>query len=312
MKTEVRSCWIYEAFCIMIDAKNYEILFRENYSKLSDQARIIWWKGNELGYNDNIYTSDDLLHDLFFSLKTSVLNESLTYFNNLDHFFAMTYIRMKSLYYAYLKKKWKRSSREKMYFKNLGYTYEKIDILSTIFDYNVDEFDVNKFTADDVLEAINQIENEEHRRILLLKRQEAKHKSICKYFNYNRQELRNKLHTARKKLFKILVSKGIINSDVDFKKFVGETTKKGRIHRIVSDAKYLYNDYPFEKDYKTKIEFVIKKNKGKIDMDFLPEIIKYNEGHQLKKDNRTAINYALEKCIEDYSCFILDGVIYLK
>ncbi len=81
---------------------------------------------------------------------------------------------------------------------------------------------------------------------------------------------------------------------------------------LICSNKYLYNNYPFEKSYKEKIEFVISKNKGKIDMDLLPEIIKYNEGHQLKKDNRVAINYALEKCIKDYSCFILDGIIYLK
>lgn len=312
MKTEVRSCWIYEAFCIMIDAKNYEILFRENYSKLTDQSRIIWWKGNEMGYNDNIYNSNDLLHDLFFSLKTSVDNESLTYFNNIDHFFAMTYIRMKSLYYGYLKKKWNRSKRERNYFRELGYTYEKQDILNSIFDYELDEFNINSFTTDDVLNAINSIENEEQRRILLLKRQDATHESICKHFNLTRQELRNKLHNSRKKLFKILVSKGIVNSEIKFKEFVGETTKKGRINRIVKDMKYLYNDYPFEKSYKEKIEFVIKMNRGKIDMNLLPEIIKYNEGHQLKKDNRVAINYALEKCISEYSCFILDGIIYLK
>lgn len=313
MKTEVRSCWIYEDFCIMIKAENFEVIFRENYSKLSDQARIIWWKGNELGYNDNIYTSDDLLHDLFFSLKTGVLNGKLVEYNDLDHFFAFSYIRMKSLYFGYLKKKWNRSKREKNYFANLGYTYNTVDIFNSLFDYELDEFEFNrepdKFELDQI---INEIENEEHRRILLLKKQDATHENICKHFNYNKQELRNKLHTARKKLFKLLVSKGIVKEEVKFKEFVGETTKNGIIHRIVRSRKYLYDNYPFEKSYKEKIEFVISKNKGKVDLDFLPEIIKYNEGHQLKKDNRVAINYALEKTITENSCFILDGIIYLK
>lgn len=297
----------------MIEARNYEVIFRENYSKLKDQSKIIWWKGNELGYNDNIYTSDDLLHDLFFSLKTAVNNETLPPFNDLDHFFAFSYIRMKSLYYGYLKKKWNRSKREKNYFTNLGYTYSSVDIFNSLFDYEIDEFEFKREPDNMELDKIiKEIDNEEYRRILLLKKQDATHESICNHFNYKKQELRNKLYTARKKLFKLLVAKGIINDNIKFKDFVGSTTIKGKLHRIVRDKKYLYNNYPFEKSYKEKIEFVISKNKGKIDMDLLPEIIKYNEGHQLKKDNRVAINYALEKCIKDYSCFILDGIIYLK
>lgn len=297
----------------MIKAENFEVLFRENYSKLLDQSRIIWWKGNELGHNDNIYNANDLLHDLFFSLKTGVENDSIKEFNDLDHFFAFSYVRMKSLYYGYLKKKWNRCKREKQYFKELGYTYQVSDILNSVFDYELDEYNFKReTTVFEITDCIKEIENEEQRRILLLKKQDAMHEKICEHFNYTRQEFRNKLYNARKKLFKILVKKGIVSSNVKFKEFVGETTKHGRIHRIVRDKKYLYNEYPFEKDYKSKIEFVIKKNRGKIDLDLLPEIIKYNEGHQLKKDNRCAINYALEKSLAENSCFVIDGIIYLK
>ena len=295
----------------MISSEYYEILFRENYSKLSDSARIVWWKYNDLGYNDNIYTSQDLLHDLFFSFKKSVEKDNIYEFNDLDHFFAFCYIRMKSLYYSYLKKKWNRSKREKTYFRELGYTYESVDIINSIFDYEVNESKLKNFRVDDVLEAINSIDNEEHRRILLLKRQDAEHEKICKHFNYTRQELRNKLFDARNKLFKKLKQLGIIDKGIEYKDFIGNTTKKGEIRRKI-EGKHLYNKYPFESSYEKKIEFVINKNKGKINLDLLPEIIKYNENHSLSKDNRSAINYALEKVISNKSCFILDGIIYLK
>lgn len=296
----------------MVNAKHFEVLFRENYKRICEQSRIIWWKGNELGYNDNIYNCDDIVHDLYFSLRNSVMNEKIREFQNKEHFLAICYIRMKSIYWNYLKSKWNRSKREKIFFRELGYTYESVDILNSIFDYEVDEYSVNNFTTEDILQCINEIKNEEQRRILFLKQQDADHEKICFHFNYTKQELRNKLYNSRKKLFKILVSKNIINSEVNFKKFVGETTKKGRISRIVKDKKHLYTNYPFESNYKDKIEFVIKMNKGKIDLNLLPEIIKYNEGYQLKQDNRSSINYALEQCIRDYSCFILDGIVYLK
>lgn len=295
----------------MFSSEYYEILFRENYSKLKVSAKIVWWKYNDLGYNDNIYTPDDLLHDLFFSFKTSTEKDNIYDFNDLDHFFAFCYIRMKSLYYAYLKRKWNRSKREKNYFRELGYTYENVDIINSIFDYEVNEKELNSFRADDVLKAINEIDNEEHRRILLLKRQGAQHEKICKHFNYTRQELRNKLFDARNKLFKKLKKIGIINKGIEYKDFIGNTTKKGEIRRKI-DGKHLYNEYPFEKSYKEKIHFVISKNRGKIDLELLPEIIKYNENHSLSKDNRCAINYALERVISEHSCFILDGIIYLK
>lgn len=297
----------------MIKAINFEVLFRENYNKLAEQSRIIWWKGNELGYNDNIYTSDDLLHDLFFSLNTAVVNGSLVEFNDLDHFFAFSYVRMKSLYMNYLKKKWNRSKLERTYFRELGYTYEKADIFNGVFDNELNDNDFIKgIGKTELTEFINEIPNEEQRRILLLKMQDVLNEKICSHFGYKQAELRDKLRNARIKLFKILVAKGVVKPDVEFKNFVGISTKKGIIHRRISDKKYLYDDYPFTKSYKDKIKFIIHKNRDKIDLDLLPEILKYNEGYQLKKDLREPINYALEQALCENSCFVLDGIIYLK
>ena len=265
-----------------------------------------------LGYNDNIYTSKDLLHDLFFSYKTSYENGNLNDFNNLEHFFAFSYIRMKSLYWQYLQKKWKRSKREKNYFKELGYMYDKIDILKDVFDYGIDETDFLRNTSGiEIQNCINKIKNDEHRRILLLKKQNASHDAICNHFGYTKPQLRAKLHDARNKLFNILLQEGIISDEIKYNEFVGVTSKKGDLFKKLEE-KHLYNDYPFESNYKDKILFIIKKNKGKIDLDFLHEVLKYNEGYNLKHDNRCAVNYALEKTLKDYSCFILDGVVYLK
>lgn len=297
----------------MIKAENFEILFKENYDKLTEQSRIIWWKGNQLGYNDNIYTSDDLLHDLFFSINTAVLNGSLVEFNDLDHFFAFSYVRMKSLYMNYLKKKWNRSKLEKTYFRELGYTYEKADIFNGIFDYELNDNDFIKGIGKaELIEFINEIPNEEQRRILLLKMQDVLNEKICKHFGYKQAELRDKLRNARLKLFKILILKGVVKSNVEFKDFVGISTVNGVKQRRISDKKYLYNDYPFTEDYKEKIKFIIHKNRDKIDLDLLPDILKYNEGYQLKKNLSTSINYALEKVLNENSCFVLDGIIYLK
>lgn len=297
----------------MIKVKNIELLFKENYIKLAEQSRIVYWKGQQQGFNDNIYTSDDLLHDMFFSLKISFKNGSIKEFNDLDHFFAVSYIRLKQLYLNYVKNKWKRSKLENNYFRELGYTYEKADILNGIFDYDLDDNDFKKgLSSLKLTDFINEIENEEQRTILLLKMQDVLNEKICKHFGYKQAELRSKIYNARKKLFKILVKKEIINPELKFKEFVGASTKIGVLHRLVNDKKYLYNDYPFTKTYKEKIEFIIKKNDDKIDLDLLPEVLKYNEGYQLKRDLRAPINYALEQSLADHSCFVLDGVIYLK
>lgn len=294
---------------LLPDVFSLNTLFKEFYEDLKKSSKDIWWKGNNLGYNDNIYTSDDLLHDYYFSIKKSVENNKFP-INNKEHFLAISYLRMKGIYSGYLIKKWSRERTEKSFFSNLGYTYRAEEIISSIFETDKSGFINENSNEQDILDLINSIENEEHKRILNLKTKHVSNLKIAKYLGYEKAELRSKVYYSRKKLFAKMKEKKILNDDVQYDDIIGRDSEKHSMSNIVDNEKNYYDDYPFTESYKEKILFILSKNDNKMDIEKLRLMLKLNEGHSLKKNHRSAVNKSIEKNIEESKCFILENILY--
>lgn len=294
---------------MLADVSMLNTLFKEFYKELKEKSRIIYYKGNQNGFNDNIYTSDDLLHDFYFSMKKYVEKGTLG-INSKDHFIAISYLRMKCIYYNYLKKKWIRTKTEKDYFTELGYTYRATDLISMIFETTEKFFLKEDVTEDDILAVIEDFDNEDQKRILKLKSKHVTNEKLRNYLGYGKDELRSKIYYSRKKLFKNMKEKKLLNDEITYDDIIGRDSENVSMFEVLDNQKNYYNDYPFELSYKQKILFILSKNEGKMDIEKLRLIIKINEGKALKQDSRNAVNKSIEKNVTDKKCFILEGILY--
>jgi hypothetical protein len=294
---------------LLVNVFMLNTLFKEFYNELKERSRIVYYKGNQLGFNDNIYTSDDLLHDYYFSIKKYIESEKCIV-NSKDHFVAISYLRMKSVYYNYLKKKWNRAKVEKNYFTELGYTHKPVDIIAMIFETEKNGILKEKVTEKDILDIIEDFDNDEQKRILKLKIKHVGNEKLSKYLGLEKDELRSKTYFSRKKLFKKMKEKNILNNDISYEDIIGRDSEKTSMFEILDNKKYYYNEYPFEASYKEKIMFILSKNDNKIDIEKLRLVLKINEGKSLKQDSKNAVNNSIEKNIKNKKCFIMDGVLY--
>jgi hypothetical protein len=296
---------------LLADVSTINTLFKEFYNELKEASRIVYCKGNRYGFNDNIYTCDDLLHDFYFSIKTSAEKQKLS-INNKDHFIAISHLRMKSVYYRYLTKKWARARTEKDFFVKLGHTYRASDIVAKIFDTDEGGYLKENVLEADILAIIEDFDNEDQKRILKLKTKHVTNEKLGKYLGYGKDELRSKVYNSRKKLFKKMKEKQILNDEITYNDIVGRDNEKASMFSILDNQKNYYDDYPFEKSYRQKIMFILSKNDNKMDIEKLRLIIKINEGKSLKQDSRNAVNKSIEKNIDDKKCFLMDGVLYVS
>jgi len=294
---------------MLADVSMFNTLFKQFYEELKKSSRSVYYKGNQNGFNDNIYTSDDLLHDFYFSLKKSTEAGKL-FINSTDHFLAISYLRMKSVYYGYLKKKWTRARTEKDYFTELGYTYKASDIIAKIFETDSKGFIKEEVTEQDILNLIDDFDNEDQKRILKLKIKHVTNEKLRKYLGYEKGQLRTKIYASRKKLFKKMKEKKILNDEITYDDIIGRDNENTSMFNVLDNEKNYYDDYPFELSYKQKIMFILSKNEGKMDIEKLRLIIKINEGKSLKQDSRSAVNKSIDKTISDKKCFVLEGVLY--
>jgi DNA-directed RNA polymerase specialized sigma24 family protein len=288
-----------------------DTLFNEFYKELNQRSKIVYYKSNQaLGFKDNIYTTGDLLHDLYFSLKKMCEKETL-FLNSKSHFIAICYLRMRDLYYTYLKKKWQRAKTEKIYFTDLGYTNKPIDIIAKIFDNDDESLIRENITEQDILNLINDFDNEEQKRVLNLKIKHVTNEKLGAYLGYDRDELRSKIYYSRKKMFKKMKEKKMLKEEVSYNDIIGRDSDKTKtFNNLGRNKKNYYNDYPFELSYNKKVIFVISKNNGKITVDDLVLIIKINEGQSLKQNVRDNINKSINRNIADNNCFLMDGILY--
>jgi len=306
MKNE--SCNVVKT--ILLDVITLDTLFKEFYEELKDKSRIIYYKGNQNGFNDNIYTSDDLLHDFYFSIKKTIEKGNLS-LESKDHFIAISYLRMKSIYYNYLKKKWARNITEKDYFTDLGYTNDASDIIRRLFSNKNEGVLKEEVTEQDILNIINDFDNEEQKRILTLKTKHVTNEKLGNYLKYTNDELRSKIYYSRKKLFKKMKEKEYINNNIIYNDIIGRDNNKATSFNLLNDKKNYYNDYPFELSYKKKILFIVSKNKNKISVDKLKIILKINEGKSMRQDSKSCVNKYIRENIIEKKCFLMDDILYL-
>lgn len=294
---------------VLANVSMLNTLFKEFYEELKDRSRIIYYKGNQNGFNDNIYTADDLLHDYYFSIKKTI-EKGGVFLNSKDHFIAISYLRMKSCYYTYLRNKWNRAKIEKNYFTELGYTYKAVDVIKMIFEADNEGFLKEDVTELDILNIIDDFDNEDQKRILKLKIKHVTNEKLRKYLGYEKGQLRTKIYDSRKKLFKKMKEKKILNDEITYDDIIGRDNENTAMFSVLDNQKNYYDDYPFDASYKQKIMFILSKNDGKLDIEKLRLILKINEGKSLKQDSRNAVNKSIEKNVTDKKCFILEGILY--
>ena len=294
---------------MLADVSILNTLFKEFYNDLKKSSRMVYYKGQQLGFNDNIYTADDLLHDYYFSIKKTIEKGNM-FLNSKDHFLAISYLRMKSCYYTYLRNKWNRAKIEKNYFTELGYTYRAVDIVAMIFETDKQGVLKEDVTELDILNIIDDFDNEDQKRILKLKTKHVTNEKLRKYLGYEKGQLRTKIYDSRKKLFKKMKEKKVLNDEITYDDIIGRDNENVSMFSVLDNQKNYYDDYPFEASYKQKIMFILSKNDGKLDIEKLRLILKINEGKSLKQDSRNAVNKSIEKNVTDKKCFILEGILY--
>lgn len=295
----------------LVDEIVVNTLFKEFYKEIKEASRIVYYKGNRLGFNDNIYTSDDLLHDFYFSIKK--YSEKGNFFiKNKDHFLAISHLRMKCVYYNYLNKKWRRAKMELGWFSDLGYTYKPNEIMCKIFDTDEEGFLKEGVIEKDILDLIDDFDNDEQKRILILKTKHVTNEKLAKYLGLSKDELRNKIFYSRKKMFKKLKESKLLNGDISYEDIVGRDSENSTMFDVLDNKNNYYNDYPFESSYRDKILFILSKNDNKIEIEKLRLILKINEGKSLLQDSRNAVNNSINKNVEDKKCFIMEGILYLN
>lgn len=292
----------------MINIAKLNMFFQNHFEELKEKSRIVYYKGNENGFNDNIYTCDDLLHDCYFSLKTSA-EKNLLKANDDNHLLCICYLRMKTVYFSYLKKKWSRSRTENDYFTKLGYKYKAEDLILKIFETYEKSILNENVSENDILDIIENFDNEEQKIILKLKCKHVTNEKLRNYLGYEKSELRSKIYYSRKKLFKQMQDKKILNDSIKYEDVIGRDSEKTSMFSLLDQQENYYDDYPFDASYRKKVTFILQKNDGKIDIEKLRLLIKINEGKSLKQDSRNAVNNSIQKNIAENKCYISENYL---